>query len=195
MQYTHLNTLQPKHPLAEKVITQLKQQSCSLTDLVKTLGYSTAHQERAIQRLISVLQSETLGLEDTTFDTRYSRSEFLIAILTQLKMPEEDIQQAQQFINTIQSKEPNHHYLLSAKIEYTQPLSAMQRFGLHHQFEKIPVVDNFGQMTAEQQQAWIKTAIQQHSANCPALPYGGQIMEYTLSVDEEIVQRFAVTEF
>lgn len=181
MQHIHLNTLQPKHPLAQKIITQLEQQSVSLTDIVTTLGYSTAHQERAIQRLILVLQSETLGLEETIFDSRYSRSEFLISILTKLKMPEEDIQQAQQFIHITQAKEPSHHYLLSAKIEYKQPLSAMQRFGLYHQFEKIPVIENFRQMTAEQQQAWIKTAIQQHATNCSTLPYDGEIMEYIVN--------------
>lgn len=187
-----LQHLKPSHSLAKLLLTQMNQQNLNLDDVIARLEYQPIHQAKALQRLQTIINSESLGLYDQPQDVKYSRSQFLYAIFKVLNIDEQlYLNHLQKIIKSVEYRVDSISYHFNANIVYAQRFSNLMLMSLEKRFSHIPVPAYFYQLKQADKNAWILNAVHEHYTKYKDnLPYGGRIVNYLLYSDGRLEAEF-----
>lgn len=187
-----LQHLKPSHSLAILLLNHINAQNLTLEDVMKRLEYQRIHEEKALQRLQNIINSESLGLYDQPQDVKYSRSEFLYTVFKVLNIDEKlYLNHLQKIIKSVEYRVDSVSYHFNANIVYAERLPKMMLMSLAKTFSHIPVPAYFYQLTQSDKNAWILNAVHQHYRKYKDnLPYGGRIVNYLLYSDGRLEAEF-----
>ena len=185
----------PRHPLAQQVISQIDKLELRPQDIVKVMGYPIKHTIPACDRLRHVLSSEKLGLDGSYIDGCFTADQFLEKLCSVLDM------NYQKFVDDIAQikydlahySHPQLQYSLQADVDFTFTGSSnwLSRWGASLS-TRVYLPSGFAKLNEAERKAIIKENIHEHYRQYEGnVPYDGMIKGYHLTIERnnEVIDR------